>query len=156
MLKLIACVTSDGGLGKDNKLLVKMDEDMEHFKRKTIGHTVVMGRKTWESLSRKPLPNRRNIVMTNQPESIPGAETVNSIEDIIGLSKKEDVFIIGGAEIYSLFLEHAQVLEMTEVDGVFPADTFFPEFDNSKFKVTHCTDVEGSNLYGVFKTYEKI
>jgi|SRR5690625_77953 len=155
MLKMIACISSDGGIGNKNKLLFQISEDMERFKRKTMGNTIVMGRKTWESLPKKPLPNRRNIVFSKTETVLEGAEVVQDINHILTLAETEDVYIIGGTEIYKMFLDEVSVIELTEIDGVYPADRYFPEIDVNKFKVTYLADMESGAYTGVFKTYER-
>lgn len=157
MLKMIACINSNGGIGRNNKLIIQMAEDVERFKSKTMGNIVVMGRKTWESLSRKPLANRENIVLTRKNILLEGAKIVNNPRDIIHLAEEstEDVYIIGGAEIYRLFIEDADVLELTEVDVDNEADAFFPDFNEDDFNVTYVSDVFSEKYDGVFKTYER-
>lgn len=154
LLKLIACIDSDGGIGKEGKLLFEIQEDMERFKRLTIGKTVVMGRKTWDSLPKKPLPNRKNIVFSRKSPDLQGAEVTKDKEYILELAKKEDVYIIGGQEIYELFINEADCLELTEVDGTKNADKFFPIFDVDNYKITYFADVPSEKFSGVFKTYE--
>ena len=128
---IIAAVARNRVIGKDNRLLWNIPEDMAHFKALTTGHTVVMGRKTWESLPPRfrPLPGRRNIVITRQTDyAAPGAEVVNSLEVALKLaSTAATVFVIGGEQIYSQALAVADRLEITEVDLEPEGDTWFPE-----------------------------
>ena len=128
---IIAAVAKNRVIGKDNQLLWNIPEDMAHFKALTAGHTVIMGRKTWESLPPRfrPLPGRRNIVITRQSNfAAPGAETANSLEAAITLEKSDKtVFIIGGAEIYAQAMTLADRLEITEVDLDLEGDSWFPE-----------------------------
>jgi dihydrofolate reductase len=128
---IIAAVAKNRVIGKDNQLLWNIPEDMAHFKALTAGHTVIMGRKTWESLPPRfrPLPGRRNIVITRQSDfAAPGAETANSLEAAITLEKSDKtVFIIGGAEIYAQAMTLADRLEITEVDLDLEGDSWFPE-----------------------------
>ena len=128
---IIAAVARNRVIGKDNRLLWNIPEDMAHFKALTTGHTVVMGRKTWESLPPRfrPLPGRRNIVITRQTDyAAPGAEVVNSLEVALKLaSTAATVFVIGGEQIYSQALAVADRLEITEVDLEPQGDTWFPE-----------------------------
>lgn len=104
--------------------------DLEHFKKVTEGHTIVMGRKTYDSIGR-PLPNRRNIVVSRQSNlQIPGCEVVHSLEDAYELgADDEEIFIIGGEKIFKLALEDADRLIVTEIDAEFEGDTYFPEID---------------------------
>ena len=129
MLTMIYACDTNGAIGKDGDLPWKQSSDLKHFKRITIRKTVVMGRKTWDSLPSGGLPNRRNIVMSRTPRQ---DVEVMSFEQILELSEDEELIIIGGGEIYSLFLQHCKEIHRTiihtEVEG---ADTFAP--DISKF-----------------------
>lgn len=127
---------SDGGIiGSKGVMPWHLPEDLAHFKEITLGSPVIMGRKTWESLPQRfrPLPGRRNIVVTRQHEwSDEGAEVAHSVPAAIELAtasvdNEETVWVIGGAEIYSQALEHAGILEITEIREIFAGDTFAPE-----------------------------
>lgn len=133
-ISIIAAIGKNLELGKGNDLIWHFKEDMKFFKETTMGHTVIMGRKTFESLP-KALPNRRNIVISRNAEYIaPGAEVVCSIEDALKLVSDEEVFIIGGGRIYSEFLPLANKLYLTEIDDVCEnADTLFPSFDKAEY-----------------------
>ena len=137
LLSLIAAVARDGGIGHRGELLVRIPEDLRRFKRLTMGSPVLMGRKTWEAIGR-PLPGRLNIVVSRDPRwRAEGATPAPSLEAALELAgPSERVFVIGGAEIYALALPRADELELTEVDAVFPADTFFPAWDRSDFRET--------------------
>jgi len=117
---IIVAVAQNRVIGKDNQLIWNIPEDMAHFKALTAGHTVLMGRKTWESLPPRfrPLPGRRNIVVSRQADyAAPGAELANSLEEGLALAAtNETVFIIGGAEIYRQAMPLADRLEITEVE----------------------------------------
>ena len=132
MIKIIAAISNDLAIGKNNKLLWGIPEDLAWFKICTSGKPIVMGRNTWESLPFKPLPNRRNIVLSrNTASSFDGAELM-SLDDVLSLSESEDVMVIGGGEIYELFLPYANKLILSIIDIDCPdADTFFPEFRSS-------------------------
>lgn len=131
---IISAIGRNNELGSKNTLLWNLPIDMKHFKETTTGHPVIMGQKTFESIGR-PLPNRRNIVMTNDESySSDGVEVVRSIKELLDLCKKEndeeEFFVIGGGMIYKQMLEYTNKLYITHVDAVFPeADTFFPEID---------------------------
>jgi dihydrofolate reductase len=131
MISIIVAVSEDRGIGKDNELLWHISEDLKRFKKITSGKTVIMGKKTWESLPRRPLPGRRNIVLTDKPgEVIEGCETVYSIEDAMArCGKDEEVFVIGGGSVYRQFMPLADRLLITHVHHIAPADVFFPEID---------------------------
>ena len=128
---IIAAVAKNRVIGKDNRLLWNIPEDMAHFKALTTGQTVIMGRKTWESLPERfrPLPNRRNIVISRQADyPAPGAEIAASLEIALNLaSTAERVFIIGGEQIYRQAMPIANRLEITEVDLEPEGDAWFPE-----------------------------
>lgn len=132
MISIIVAIATNGAIGKDNQLLWHISEDLKYFKKVTGGHTVIMGRKTWESIGR-PLPNRRNIVIsrTLKADSLPGAEVFGSLEEAINsLPKAEEHFVIGGGEIYRQALPLAGKLYVTYVYTAIPdADTFFPDLD---------------------------
>lgn len=128
MINIIVAYDRNLAIGKDNTLVWKQSADLKRFKELTTGFPVVMGRKTFESIGR-PLPNRRNIVITRQDIKIDGVEIINSIEDIKNI--KEDIFIIGGGEIYKSCLILADKIYATEIDCEIEADTWFPNIDNS-------------------------
>lgn len=124
-------------IGKNNQLLWHMPADLKFFKQTTSGHTVIMGRKTFDSVG-KPLPNRRNIVITRDTDlRIAGAEVVNSLDEALSITQNEEkpVFIIGGAEIYRQALPKTDLLYLTTIHHQFDADTFFPEFDRNEWEV---------------------
>lgn len=128
---IIAAVAKNRVIGRDNQLLWHIPEDMAHFKTLTAGHTVIMGRKTWESLPPRfrPLPGRRNIVISRQVDyPATGAELAESLEAALALAAGNTAFIIGGGEIYRQAMHVADRLELTEVDQTPAGDAWFPEF----------------------------
>ncbi|MDP3995611.1 MAG: dihydrofolate reductase [Patescibacteria group bacterium] len=134
IISAIAAVGKNRELGNKGKLPWHVPEDLKHFKETTLGHPIIMGRKTFESLGiRKPLPNRTNIVVTRNPDyRAEGAIVVQSIEDAIEEAKKhetEEIFVIGGEEIFKLAWPHLDRLNLTVIDGEFEADAFFPEYE---------------------------
>ena len=154
-LSLIAAVARNGAIGKDNRLLWHQPEDQKHFRRVTLGHPVIMGRKTWDSLPARfrPLPGRRNVVITRSATwRADGAEAVASIEAALSLLAGADkAFVIGGAEIYALALPLADELVLTEIDADLAGDTFFPNWDRARFG---CVAREPRDGYS-FVTYNK-
>jgi dihydrofolate reductase len=138
MISIIVAVSDDWGIGKDNDLLWHISEDLKRFKRLTTGNTIIMGKKTWESLPRRPLPGRKNVVLTDNPkEVIENSVTAYSIEDALGKCEKgEEIFIIGGGSIYRQFMTIADRLYITHVHKKAPADIYFPEIDPKIWKVT--------------------
>ena len=151
MFSLIACIGKKRELGKENKLIFHIKEDMRFFRDTTRGHTVVMGRKTWESLPGK-LPGRKNIVVSSH--EVPGAdETILDIDDFVAKNKntEEEIFVIGGGRIYAEFLPYAKKLYLTEVEAEEPeADTYFPEFDK---KMYDCTVIKGGKDHDLIYTF---
>ena len=135
LVVLVAAIARDGALGRDNGLLCHISEDLKHFKRTTLGAPIVMGRKTWDSLARKPLPGRRNLVVTrNAHWHADGAERAASLDDALSrLEGVDKAFVIGGAEIYAQALPLADELVITEIDAGFDADVFFPDWDRRAF-----------------------
>ncbi len=133
MISVIAAVGKNRELGKNNKLLWDIPEDMEHFRNKTRGHAVIMGRKTYESIGHA-LPGRPNIIITRDDtfKTTDGSFIVHSLDEAIALGKekeKDELFIIGGANIYAQAIDIADKLYITEVHQDFPdADTFFPDY----------------------------
>ncbi|MEW6708019.1 MAG: dihydrofolate reductase [Pseudomonadota bacterium] len=127
---LIAAVARNGAIGKGNDLLVRISEDQQRFRRETMGHPVVMGRKTWDSLPPKfrPLPGRRNIVVTrNAAWQAEGAEAAASLEAALAMAQGADkVCVIGGGELYAQALPYADELLLTEIDADLEGDTYFP------------------------------
>jgi dihydrofolate reductase len=155
MISIIVAVSEDWGIGKDNELLWHISEDLKRFKRLTTGNTVIMGKKTWESLPRKPLPGRKNIVLTDDlHETIPDAVTAYSIEDSLAKCEKtEEIFIMGGGSIYRQFMLIADKLYITHVHKKAPADIFFPEIDLKIWRATEKEEFAASDTNPVPYTY---
>lgn len=147
-INMIVAVDSNGGIGKDNKLLWHIPGDLKRFKEITTGKTVVMGRKTFESLPFKNgLPNRKNIVLTRTPkESTENVTYINDINIVLNDNSKEEIFIIGGAEIYKLFMPYCNKLYLTQVFTETDADTFF-ETDPGDFRVINASKIFKENGY---------
>lgn len=138
-LSVVVAVARDNAIGRNGDLLCHLPADLRHFKNLTSGHTVVMGRRTFDSLPKGALPNRRNIVITRNPAfSAPGTETAASIEVLPGMiAPDETVFVIGGEQIYRQLLPLATELCLTRIEASFPdADTFFPVFDENEWEET--------------------
>ncbi|MBR2741915.1 dihydrofolate reductase [Candidatus Saccharibacteria bacterium] len=134
MFILIAAIGENRGIGHNGDLIFHIKDDMDFFKDTTSGHTVVMGRRTWESLPGK-LKNRKNLVVTHQNLEGPD-EIIQNVDDFIAQHKDttEEIFIIGGASVYEKFLPYAKTLYLTEISAPCPnADTFFPAFDKNKY-----------------------
>jgi len=160
MISIIAAVSEDLGIGKDNNLLWHIPEDMKRFKKLTYGNTVIMGKKTWESLPRRPLPGRKNIVITDvSGECIDCSVTAYSIDDALSKCEKgEEIFIIGGGSIYRQFMPVADRLYLTHVHKKSPADIFFPEIDRRIWKVTYkeeCISEDENSIPYSYVIYER-
>ncbi len=165
MISIIVAVANNNVIGKDNTLIWHLPADMKFFKEKTTGHCIITGRKNYESIPDKfrPLPNRTNIVITRQKEyAAPGAIVVNSIEEAIAKAKEtadEEIFIIGGAEIYKQSMHLVNRIYLTKINHNFVGDAFFPELLNFQWKLTSETKgiLDEKNKYEYdFLTFDKI
>lgn len=159
-LTMIAAAAENNALGKDNDLIWHISDDLKRFKRLTTGHAIIMGRKTFESMP-KALPNRTNIVLTKRKDyQAQGAEVVHTVEDALEIVK-EDVqpFIIGGGQIYSLFMPLCDRIELTRVHHEFEADVYFPDIDLNEFEVIakeYVSKTEEQPYNYTYLTYQKI
>ena len=137
MISIIVAISENYAIGKKGDLLCHLPADLKHFKTITSGHTVMMGERTFLSLPKHPLPNRRNIVLTDvKGKTFEGAETVYSIEDLIlKIEESEEAFVIGGGMVYRQMMDRADKLYITHIHHSWPdADTFFPEIDPTIWK----------------------
>jgi dihydrofolate reductase len=136
-ISIIVAIAEDYGIGYQNKLLAHISTDLKRFAEITRGHTVVMGRNTWNSLPRKPLKERKNIIITDNPEDVfEGATTVFSIDEAIeACPANDESFIIGGAMVYRQFFPKANRLYITKILKSFTADTYFPEITEDEWAV---------------------
>ena len=136
MLTIIAAAGENNALGKDKTLVWHLPDDFKRFKKLTSGHHIIMGRKTFDSFP-KPLPNRTHVVITRQDNfKKEGIVVVNSLERAVELTAEDPKpFVIGGGEIYKMAMNLADKIELTRVHGTFEADTFFPEIDESQWKL---------------------
>lgn len=155
-ISIIVAIAENYAIGKDNQLLWHISDDLKRFKQITGGHPVIMGKNTFYSLPRRPLPDRRNIVITNvQGELIDGCEMAYSIEDAEHLCDENvENFVIGGGSIYSQFMDIAYKLYITRVHKDFEADTFFPEIDREVWQLTEKIDKPFDEQCGFSYTYE--
>lgn len=155
MISIIVAVSEDRGIGKDNKLLWNISEDMKRFRKLTLGNTVIMGKKTWESLPRRPLQGRINVVLTDDPkEVIEGSVTAYSIEDALSKCEKgEEIFVIGGGSVYRQFMPVADRLYITHVHKNVPADVYFPEIDPNIWKIEEKEDYLASETNTIPYSY---
>lgn len=158
MFSIIAAYSKNLIIGYNNSLIWNIPSDLKRFKSLTTGKTIIMGRKTFESLP-NPLPNRFHIVLTKNPNNFKNQENVmftNNLNEIISRFKdsKEENFIIGGGEIYKIFLEHTSKIYITEVLKEFNGDTYFPKIDYSLWKKDYESEVlEENNIKFRFKDF---
>lgn len=160
MISIIVAIAQNYAIGKDNDLLWHLSDDLKHFKALTSGNTVVMGKRTFYSLPIRPLPKRRNIVITDVAgEQIEGCEMAYSIDDAVALCRTEDEnFIIGGGSIYKQFMPIADTLYITWVYRDFEADTFYSHIDDAEWKVVDQSERmrdEASGLDFAYFTYKR-
>ena len=162
MLSIIVAKAKNNIIGKDNKMIWHLPEDLKHFKELTTGHTIIMGRKTFESLG-KPLPNRKHIIFSQNPdfkvedENVEVVHSLLQIQDLI--EEKEEAFVIGGAMIYNFLMPYVKKMYVTEIEKDFDGDTFFPRIDNNIWKETSREkgiEDEKNDFDYFFVTYERI
>lgn len=161
MVSIIVAINRNNGIGYKNELLYWLPNDLKRFKSLTTGHTIIMGRKTFESLPKGALPNRRNIVLSSRDVTFPGAEGFHSLQDALDACKgEEEIFIIGGASLYKEAMAVADRLYITEIeDAEKEADAFFPEISKEQWheKSRECHPTDEKHLYSYcFCDYERI
>jgi len=159
-ISIIVAIAENDAIGRENKLLWHISADMKRFKQITAGHTVIMGKNTFFSLPTRPLANRRNIVISDDPDdSFPGCEMAYSIREAIHkCAYGQENFVIGGASVYRQFLPHAQKLYITRVHKSFDADTFFPEIPTAEWEIIeeeNIRDDPQNDFTYSFMTYER-
>lgn len=161
MTTIVVAMGEKNEIGFNNQLLWHLPKDLKHFKDLTSGHPIIMGRKTYESIG-KPLPNRTNIVISRKKDwFVEGILIVGSIKEAVKFAKKidEEVFIIGGGNIYGQTMDIVDKLEVTLVKADLEADTYFPKIDPKVWKKTSevCHEKDEKNQYDFcFQTFEKI
>ncbi len=155
MLSIIAALTKDKVIGKDNSLIWNLPEDLQNFKKITSGHPVIMGRKTWESIPEKfrPLPGRRNIVISSSVKKLDGADVFDDVYKAIEDAQKSDdeVFVIGGSTVYRQTVPLADRLYLSWVKRYYEGDAYFPDFDENEWAVIEKKEFDGFD----FMVYEK-
>ena len=155
---IVACA-KNRTIGDDNKMLWHIPKDFKWFKEKTLGHTVIMGRKTMESIlpytKGEPLPGRKNIILSRSEQNLPGFTVMSSIDSILELSNHEEIMIIGGANVYEQFLPYAGKLIITEIQKDFDGEAKFPEFDKNDFNITFKQDDNQNGFDFSFVIYER-
>lgn len=160
MVSIIVAIAQNGTIGDKNALLWHIKEDMRFFRTTTSGHPVIMGRKTFESLGSKPLPKRTNIVITRAEREFDGALTAHSLQEAIRMAgDDEEIFIMGGAQIYREALPVVDRMYITHVGRDYEGDTVFPEIDYSKWKLVDVVRHERGEEYEYpfeFRTYDRV
>lgn len=138
MITIIVATDRNNGIGYRNGLLAHLPGDLQRFKKITMGHCLIMGKKTWESLPVRPLPGRKNIVLTdNDLDCFDCAETARSIDEALSLCEPgKEIFIIGGGSVYRQFMPIADRLMVTHIHGEYTADTFFPVIDPDEWNLS--------------------
>jgi len=153
-LSMIVAADAKNGIGIKNTLPWHLSDDLKRFKEITTGHTVIMGRNTWFSLPKRPLPNRRNVVLTPDPLGEPGADEVRTMDEIFELCKNDtENFVIGGASMYEQLLPHTSKLYLTCVDGEYDTDTFFPELNEKEWELVEESDIMADSKSGIEYQY---
>ena len=160
-ISIIVAIATNYAIGKDNDLLWHISKDLKRFKSLTEGHFIVMGKKTYFSLPRRPLPKRTNMIITDVAEEvIDDCLMAYSIEDAIAkMEETKENFIIGGGSIYKQFMDHATRMYITRVHKEYEADTFFPEFSLDEWKMVEKGDVNDdpqNDFTYSFEVYERI
>jgi len=162
-VSIIAIVAANGVIGRDNALPWRMSTDLKRFKALTMGHHMIMGRRTFDSIGRKPLPGRPHVIITRTPFELEGVRVVSSVDEALGIAKEAgdpEPFICGGAEIYRLSMHRTTRMYITQIHAEVEGDTFFPEFDDvNEWKLVDREDFEADekNEYPFsFLTYERM
>ena len=162
MLSIIVAKAKNNIIGKDNNLIWHLPEDLKRFKALTTGHTIIMGRRTFESLGRV-LPNRKHVVFSQNPDFKVDDENVEVVHSLLQIQEyiesDEEAFVIGGAMIYGLLMPYVTKMYITQINQEFEGDTFFPKFNLEKWKIVDTQKGikdENNNLDYEFITYEKI
>ena len=161
MISIIVAISKNNVIGKDNKLLWNIPEDLKHFKEITLNSKIIMGRKTFESLP-GILPKRQHIILTKNKNYNVNSKEVKIVYDFKTIisdfyDSDEEVFIIGGGEIYNLFINYCKKLYLTKIDAIFNGDTFFPNFDLNKFTIVEESPnyVSSSNISYKYLTLKR-
>jgi dihydrofolate reductase len=157
-ISFIFAMDQNRAIGKDNRLPWHLPADLNFFKTVTTGHAILMGRKTYDSIGR-PLPRRRNVILTkNAKFTAEGCEVIHSIDEVLEQFRDEELFVIGGTEMFRLFLPHVSRMYVTQIEHEFEADVFFPEMDMTEWQLASSEqgvqDEKNPYVY-YFQIYEK-
>ena len=157
-IEIIAAVAENLAIGKDGQMPWHLPQDLKHFKSVTMGHTVLMGRRTFESIGR-PLPGRDNIVLTSRGGlTVPGVVAVSGLEEALAACRTATLMVIGGQRVYEEMLPHARVLHLTRIMKSFEGDTFFPDWQAQPFVLKDRSEVQSSQENGFefcFESWER-
>ena len=156
-ISIIAAVSENNVIGADNKLIWHISEDLKRFKKLTLNKVIIMGRKTYESLPVKPLPDRRTIVISSKTDlEFKNVMIANSPQKALELCKSEnEIFICGGEQIYKEFIEKADKIYLTRIHAKFEGDAYFPKFNEKKWKIRKTEDSQGNDLKYSFIEYSR-
>lgn len=159
MINIIVAVSDNLAIGRGGDMPWHIGADLKYFKRTTLNHTVIMGRRTWESIGCRPLKNRRNIVVSRTLEASEGFEVAGSLDEAVALAGNEEIFIMGGGRLYAEAMDIAERLYLTRVHTVVEdADTFFPMINPEDWTLVSCSEMmcdEASGLRFEFKVYDR-
>lgn len=150
MISIIAAVAKNGTIGYENTLPWRQADDLERFRNLTTGHTVLMGRKTFESIGR-PLPMRHNVVLTRQNVQIPGVQVIHSLQEMME-AEGEEMFVIGGSNVYEQTIGQADRLYITEIQADIEGDAKFPPIDRNIWVETHRESFVGDGIMNQYNT----
>lgn len=140
-ITLIAAMAANRAIGIDNRLPWRLPADQQRFKKLTLGHPMIMGRRTFDSIGGLPLPGRPTIVVTRDPRwSGPGVKVAHSVDEALAMTQGDEVFVAGGEEIFRQALKRADRIQLTRIDKDFPGDTFFPEIDPDEWETVERED----------------
>jgi len=153
-LSIIVAADSKNGIGIKNTLPWHLSDDLKRFRAITTGHTIIMGRNTWFSLPKRPLPDRRSVVLTPDPLGEEGATETSTLSEVLEICKNDsENFIIGGESMYSQFLQYASKIYLTRVVGNFDTDTFFPELSSDDWSLDEESEVMTDSKSGIQYRY---
>jgi dihydrofolate reductase len=155
-ISLIAAMSRNRAIGIDNGLPWRLPADQRYFKAKTMGHTLIMGRRTFDSIGRRALPGRPTIVVTREPGyAVPGVEVAHSLDEALQGAQGDEVFVVGGEAIFREALPLADRLYLTRIEQDFPGDTFFPDFDEAAWQLVESERHEATPFAYSFEIWER-
>ena len=150
---IIVAIAEHNAIGINNKLLCYLSEDLRRFKQITSGHKIIMGKTTYFTIPKRPLPNRTNIVLSKSEKIIEGCVIANSIEEVIKICKDEECFIIGGSLVYKQFLPFANKIYLTKIHHTFEADTYFSDINFDEWEIVSESDILKDEKSGILYSF---